>query len=159
MLWGHYSTTGVLTNVACSEHNQHSVPRYLRSDHVDNYTNLTRDHHNLSMFGDPFLSIPDPFIKQYYCYAIFTKEQPASAAGQIRSRCWLHHITHYHCCCCGAAPGFEWRPAACIAHSIAIACQTMNTFVVAEADQRPSLNIPPNMYRLALWWWPSQYIF
>ena len=95
--------------------------RYLRSDHVDNYTNLTSDHHNLSMFGDPFLSIPDPFIKQYYCCYIYslTKEQAASAAGQIRSRCWLHHITHYQCCCCwGAAPGFEWRPAACIAHSM-----------------------------------------
>ena len=96
---------------------QYQYPRYLRSDHVDNYTNLTRD--SLSIFGDPFLNIPDPDIKQYYCYAILTKEQPASAAAQIRSRCWLHHITHYHCCCCcGAAPGFEWRPAACIAHSM-----------------------------------------
>ena len=70
---------------------QYQYPRYLRSDHVDNYTNLTRD--SLSIFGDPFLNIPDPDIKQYYCYAIFTKEQPASAAAQIRSRCWLHHIT------------------------------------------------------------------
>ena len=152
MLWGHYSKTGVLTNVACSEHNQHSVPQISQ---IGSCWQLYQLDKGPPQLVNVWWSLSKHPWSRHKAVLLLYSPRSSQPLQPGKSGLGVGSITHYPCCCCcGAAPGFEWRPAACIA----IACQTMNTFVAAEADQRPSFNIPPNMYQSAPTW-PSQYIF